>query len=329
MIVPAAFSYNSSLHRHRNFMYSILAYYYIGPIENPALEVERHKEFFKSRDFTGRIYISEEGINGQSSGLEAHAQEYMEWLRSDPRFERVDFKIHRASQHAFPKMTVKVRKQLVAIDCEVDFSQRGEELSPAEWKKRLEERGEETLVLDVRNDYEWQVGHFEGSELPPLKTFREFPSYAKQLKEKVDPKTTTIMMCCTGGIRCEFYSAVMKQEGFEKVYQLQGGIIGYGQHEGNQHWKGKLFVFDDRLVVPISEEEAPPISHCLYCQTPCDVYHNCANMDCNELFLCCPSCLKEHQGCCKPLCLEQGRVRPYREDAIPFRKFTQQEKAML
>ncbi|HSX13941.1 MAG TPA: rhodanese-related sulfurtransferase [Chlamydiales bacterium] len=310
-------------------MYSVLAYYHIGRIDNPQLEVERHKEFFKTRDFKGRIYISEQGINGQSSGREDHAEEYIAWLRSDPRFEKIDIKIHKSDQHAFPKMTVKYRKQLVAIDCDVDFSFVGEHISPREWKKKLETKDENTLLIDVRNDYEWEVGHFEGAELPKLETFRQFPAYAKALKEKCDPTKTTVMMYCTGGIRCEFYSAVMKKEGFENVFQLDGGVIEYGLQEGDEKWKGKLFVFDDRLVVPIGKGDTAPISHCSLCQTTCDVYYNCANMDCNKLFICCLSCLKKHQGCCCSSCLETGRVRPYKEDAIPFRKWNHEEKAAM
>jgi UPF0176 protein len=303
-------------------MYFVLAYYYIGSIEDPEAERLRHKEFLEARDFKGRIYISHEGINGQSSGLGEHAEEYMAWMRSRPGFEKIDFKIHTADKHAFPKMTIKVRKQLVAIDCAVDFSKRGEALTPKQWREKLETRDKNTIVLDVRNDYEWEVGHFEGSELPKLETFREFPKYAQELREKCDPKTTTIMMCCTGGIRCEFFSAVMKEEGFDQVYQLDGGIIGYGLHEGNAHWKGKLFVFDDRLVIPISGDTAAPIATCSLCNTSCDVYYNCANMDCNKLFVCCLDCLHKQRGCCCSNCLETGRVRPYKEDAIPFRKWS-------
>lgn len=310
-------------------MYSVLAYYYIGPIEDPQLEMERHREFFKTRDFKGRIYISKQGINGQSSGAEKDAEEYIAWMRSDPRFKNIDFKIHKSEKHAFPKMTVKIRDQLVAIDCEVDFSLGGGHISPQEWKKKMEEKDPNTLLIDVRNDYEWEVGHFEGADLPKLETFREFPKYAQELKEKYDPQKTTIMMYCTGGIRCEFYSAVMKKEGFENVYQLDGGVIGYGLEEGSEHWKGKLFVFDDRLVVPISEENAETIASCSLCGTVCDVYHNCANMDCNELFICCLDCLRKHKGCCCSECLETGRVRPFKEDAIPFRKWSHQEKTAM
>jgi UPF0176 protein len=300
--------------------YSVLAYYAIIPITDPHAEVARHKEFFSSSDFKGRIYISEQGINGQASGGLADAERYMAWLKSDPRFKGVVFKTHPAKEHAFPKMTVKYRKQLVAIDCPVDLSERGESVPPKAWKEMLKNRTPETLLLDVRNDYEWKAGHFEGAELPKLEQFREFPEYAKELKEKCGSKETPIMMYCTGGIRCEFYSAVLKKEGFKKVYQLDGGVIQYGLEEGSAEWKGKLFVFDDRLVVPLSEE-TETISLCSHCGEKNDVYYNCANMDCNALFFCCLTCLRVHQGCCSAKC-RTGRVRPYKESAKPFRKMS-------
>lgn len=305
--------------------YKVLAYYCITEIDDPEAEVARHKDFFSSRDFKGRIYISEQGINGQASGRADHADEYMAWMAERSRFKKMPFKIHLAEEHAFPKMTVKYRKQLVAVDCEVDFSSVGEHVSPEAWKRMLEERDGDTLVLDVRNEYEWKVGRFEGSELPELETFREFPDFAKKLKAARDPKTTSVMMYCTGGIRCEFFSALMKKEGFEKVYQLDGGVINYGLKEGSEHWRGKLFVFDDRLAIPMGENQEP-ISSCTHCGKPNDVYYNCANMDCNELFLCCIDCLKEHKGCCSCDCERQDRIRPFQESAKPFRKWSHEEK---
>jgi UPF0176 protein len=310
--------------------YKVLAYYSVEPLTTPHLEIALHKEFFEKRDFKGRIYISEQGINGQSSGRADHADEYMEWMKG--RFQKMAFKIHEAREHAFPKMTVKYRKQLVAVDCDVDFSLVGEHIAPEKWKEMLEAKDEDTLILDVRNDYEWKIGRFEGAELPQLETFREFPAYAKKLKEERDPATTRVMMYCTGGIRCEFFSALMKKEGFENVYQLDGGVINYGLKEGKEHWEGKLFVFDDRLAVPMDPigsaigEGAKPISHCTHCNAPCDVYHNCANMDCNELFLSCPECLKAHRGCCSTACESEPRIRPYQENGKPFRKWDHQEK---
>lgn len=302
-------------------MIQVLAYYFLTPIDDPKAEVVRHQDFFRTRDITCRIYLSEEGINGQMSARKDHAEEYMDWLRSDPRFQGVSFKIHDSTEHVFPRTTVKVRRQLVAFDRKVDLRKGGEFLSPALWNEKLKEKDPDTIVVDVRNGYEWDVGHFEGAKRPPCDTFRDFPAYAQQLKEGRDLKKTRVLMYCTGGIRCEYYSAFMKEEGFSNVYQLDGGVIDYGLKEGSEHWKGKLFVFDDRLVVPVGSESQPPISHCKHCGVQNDVYYNCANMDCNTLFFSCVECLRKLSGCCSNSCLE-GRVRPYREDGSckPFRK---------
>ena len=303
--------------------YFVLAYYLFTPVDDPALEVIRHKEFFNSRDVKGRIYLSKEGINGQMSASPEAAGEYMEWLHSDPRFQKISFKIHRHFEHCFPRATVKVRPQLVALDQEVDMGKTGAHVTPAAWKKMLQERGEETVLLDVRNAYEWEIGHFEGAERPLLDQFREFPAYAKKMKETRDPSQTKVMMYCTGGIRCEVYSALLKKEGFEEVYQLEGGIIQYGLDEGTHHWKGKLFVFDDRLAVPLCDDASEVISRCRHCQETSDIYFNCANMDCNELFIACPSCADKLQGCCSSPCQTAPRVRPYQksERPKPFRRW--------
>lgn len=304
--------------------YLVLAYYFFTQIEDPARDVLWHKEFFSARDAQGRIYLSQEGINGQISASPAAADAYMQWLKSDSRFQGVEFKIHTWHEHCFPRMTIKMRPQLVALDAKVDLSQTGTRLSPEEWRAMLESRDAETLLLDVRNSYEWDIGHFEGANLPQLETFRQFPAYVRQLKEERDLKKTKIMMYCTGGIRCELYSALMKQEGFEHVYQLDGGIIKYGLEEGSKLWRGKLFVFDDRLSVPVSPQETSEvISVCKQCQTPTDLYFNCANMDCNELFLSCPSCADTTAGCCTASCKKAPRVRPFvkQDRPKPFRRW--------
>ncbi len=298
-------------------IYHVLAYYFFTSIEDPHLEVSRHLEFVKNKDIKCRVYLSQEGINGQMSASEEDSQLYQEWLKSDPRFKDIAFKIHLHHEHAFPRATIKFRNQLVAIDEKVDLSLTGEHVPPEQWKKMLENRDEKTLLLDVRNDYEWEIGHFEGAALPPLETFRKFPEYARDLKEKCDPKETKVMMYCTGGIRCELYSALLKKEGFKQVYQLDGGIINYGLKEGHEEWRGKLFVFDDRLAVPIDGKTEETISHCLHCDAPSDVYYNCANMDCNELFLCCPECAEKLQGCCSEACKQAPRVRPFEKGQRP------------
>lgn len=304
-----------------NVDFLVLAFYHFVSIHNPHQWIEDHKAFFKDRQITSRIYISENGINGQMSGFKTDAEEYMKWLQSHALFQDIPFKIHYYHENVFPRQIVKYRKQLVAIDEEIDLDEAGEHLSPEKWKEFLESQ-EKPILIDVRNEYEWKVGRFEGAECPPCETFREFKGYADNLKTQVDPSKTSVMMYCTGGIRCELYSALLKKHGFEKVYQLSGGIINYGLKQGSEHWMGKLFVFDDRLTVPISEEPAPAIGSCHHCQTTNESYYNCANMDCNNLFLCCPECIKNYLGCCSVTCQSAPRVRPYHhQDAHkPFRK---------
>lgn len=296
--------------------YYVIAYYLFAPIEDPHAEVAKHLAFFEGRDIKSRIYISYDGINSQMSAEESCALEYMEWMRQDPRFREIDFKIHRHHEQVFPRATVKFRKQLVALDHDANPHEGGERLSPAEWRKMLENKSDDVVVIDVRNDYEWKIGHFEGSLKPQLDMFRKFPEYAEELKKEHDPKKIKVMMCCTGGIRCELYSALMKDKGFENVYQLDGGIIKYGLEQGNAQWKGKLFVFDDRLAVSLGEG-SEVISSCSHCGDPSDLYHNCANMDCNELFLSCLPCAEKFAGCCKEACQDAPRVREYEKTAHP------------
>ena len=304
--------------------YKILTYYCYTDIENPAREVKRHHRALKNLDAAARIYIADNGINAQMSLAAKDVDAYIGWLKSDTRFADVMVKIDSYHEHTFPRVTIKARKQLIALDAMPDLKKRGEHVPPEEWKKMLEERDENTLVIDVRNDYESAIGHFEGAERPPLKTFREFPAYAEHLAKVADQKKTKVMMYCTGGIRCETYSALLKEKGFDQVYQLEGGVINYGHKMGSQKWRGKLFVFDDRLSVPLQEgEEGEIISYCHKCQTLSATYYNCANMDCNKLFLSCPSCSSNLKGCCSKECTQAKRVRPFEqaERPKPFRKW--------
>ena len=311
--------------------YSVLAYYVIDEVADPLGEVKAHKDFLKELDSSGRIYIGKEGVNAQLSLINEDLPAYLDWLKNRPLYKDADVKVHLWHEHAFAKLTVKVREQLVGIDMPINFANRGEYLSPKEWKEAIENRDENTIVIDVRNKYESDVGHFEGALLPDLDTFREFPKYAEDLKKDHDPKKTKVMMYCTGGIRCEYYSALMKDAGYSNVKHLKGGVIRYGMEEGSLHWKGKLIVFDDRLVVPISKDNTETISHCHFCNALSDTYYNCANMDCNDLFLGCRACIEKMKGCCKNACMGAPRLRQYTEveHPKPFRKLSFEEKTLL
>ncbi|MDN3509444.1 MAG: rhodanese-related sulfurtransferase [Candidatus Neptunochlamydia sp.] len=312
--------------------YLVLAFYLLKEIDEPRREIKNWKRFLKEKDALGRIYINEKGINAQMSISEKDASDFYKWFMGDERYKGTEIKVHHYPEQAFPKLTIKYRVQLVAMDRDYDLSHEGKHLSSDEWAKMIEKRDENTVIVDVRNDYEWEVGHFEGAEKPQLKTFREFPKYAEELKKTHDPKKTKVMMYCTGGIRCELYSCLVKDQGFEEVYQLDGGIIKYGLEKGNKYWKGNLFVFDDRLVVSISDKEkSAVISHCCHCDTTVDTYYNCANMDCNELFISCKSCAEEMRGCCKESCMDAPRARSFQvsDHPKPFRKLPFEEKVKL
>ncbi|WP_213318842.1 rhodanese-related sulfurtransferase [Chlamydiifrater volucris] len=302
--------------------YYALAYYLFTKVEDPHLEVALHKELFRGMDVSCRIYISEEGINGQFSGFLPDAEAYMAWLKKRPAFSSVKFKIHHIRENIFPRVTVKYRKELVALGCRVDVSKGGGHVSPGEWKEMLDDP--KFLILDVRNNYETKIGHFENAVLPDISTFREFPDYADKLSKEYDPATTPVMMYCTGGIRCELYSSLLKDRGFKEVYQLDGGVIAYGNQIGDDKWRGKLFVFDDRLAIPIDEKAPPrdPIVQCSSCGKLSDLYYNCANADCNTLFLSCPDCVRTSRGCCSEQCRNSPRVRSFDENRgnKPFRR---------
>jgi UPF0176 protein len=285
----------------------VLAAYAIHPIADPDEEVRRHKEFLSIRDARARIYVSHEGLNIQMSATAEAGQAYIDWLRGDCRFANQEFKVQGTDRHPFPRLTIKRKKQLVAVDKPIDFSKAGPHMSPQEWKRTLES-GEDVLLLDVRNRFEWEIGRFKGAIAPDCNQFREFPAWIEELKTQVNPASKKVLMCCTGGIRCEFFSAMMKEQGFEQVYQLDGGMLKYSQECGDAEWEGSLFVFDDRLTVPMGKDTAP-VGQCLHCQAPIEKVLNCANMDCNRLFLCCPECVQMHQGCCCSDCRTAPRLR--------------------
>lgn len=312
--------------------YYVLAFYQFCEIPEPEQLVSKWQRHLDQIDVRSRIYISHDGVNGQMSIAKSEYKSFDSWIREDERFASMDIKIHEDVEHVFPSCHVRYREQLAALDEKIDRSLNGEYLTPQEWKEQLASRDENTLVLDVRNDYEWDLGHFDGAERPPCKTFREFPAYAQSLKEKYDPEKTTVLMSCTGGIRCEVFSPYMKQLGFKNVYQLKGGVIKYGLEVGHEYWRGKLFVFDDRLAVPISPDNEEIISSCTHCCVTSDQFYNCANMDCNELFICCPVCAEKMHGCCSDTCKGAPRVRPFGGNAgriKPYRRLSYEEKQRL
>lgn len=264
--------------------YRVLLYYKYVEINQPEKFRDDHKKLCDQIGLKGRILVSDEGLNGTVSGTIEQTDEYMKALRSDSRFEDIMFKIDEADSHAFKKMHVRYRPEIVSLKLgEEDINPNeltGEYLNPVEFRKALED--ENTIVLDARNDYEYDLGHFRGAVRPEIRNFRELPDWIKENKEKfMDKKVVTY---CTGGVRCEKLSGWLLKEGFEDVAQLHGGIHNYGTHPETQGelWDGKMYVFDERISVDINRKEKTVIARDWFDGKPCERYVNCANPYCNR-----------------------------------------------
>jgi UPF0176 protein len=283
-----------------------LSFYAYAKIENPTLF--RNDLFLKwnKLDALGRIYVATEGINAQMSvpaeNIEAfretlEAYDFMKGIRLNIAVEHDD--------HSFLKLTIKVRHKIVADglnDDTFDVTNKGVHLNAREFNQILEDPN--TIVVDFRNHYESEVGHFKGAITPDVETFREsLPIINEQLKDFKEDKN--LVMYCTGGIRCEKASAYYKHQGFKNVFQLEGGIINYAKQikeEGlESKFIGKNFVFDHRLGERITDDI---IAQCHQCGAPCDTHVNCANEACHLLFIQCDSCAEKMENCCSTSCVE-------------------------
>lgn len=268
--------------------YQVLLYYNYVHIEDPEAYVAEHLQFCKALDLKGRILIAQEGINGTVSGTIEQTKKYMETMHSDPRFAEMEFKIDPHDKHTFKKMHVRHRNELVTLRLEDDVNPlqtTGTYLKPTEFYEAMLD--DNTVVLDARNDYEYDVGHFRGAIRPDIHTFRDLPDWVKSNKQLLEGKR--ILTYCTGGVRCEKLSGWLLKEGLEDVAQLEGGIVTYGKDPEVQGemWDGQCYVFDERLTTPINRKEEHTIVGVDYFDgQPCERYVNCAEPDCNKQILC-------------------------------------------
>ena len=279
--------------------YRVLLYYNYTKIENPEQFAKEHLALCKSLGLKGRILVAEEGINGTASGTIEATQQYMDWMHNDERFKDTWFKIDESEGHAFRKMFVRPRKELVALNLEEEVDPlrlTGEYLDPKAFKEALLD--EDTVVLDARNDYEYDLGHFRGAIRPDIRNFRELPEWIRENKEKfMDKKVVTY---CTGGNRCEKFSGSLLREGVENVAQLHGGIATYGKDPEvkGEMWDGKMYVFDDRISVEINQVDKQIIGKDWFDGTPCERYINCGNPSCNRQIITSEENEAKHLGGC-------------------------------
>lgn len=286
-----------------------VSFYRYVIIDNPnELRDQLYRDWF-SMGVMGRVYVAKEGINAQISVPEPKVDAFIEYLNNTEYFGDMPMKWAVEDDNlSFLKLKLKVRRKIVADglkDGSFDVTNVGTHLSAEEFNKAMLEDG--TIVVDMRNHYESEVGRFNNAICPDVDTFREEVEYVTEaLKDKKDSK---VLLYCTGGVRCEKASAYLKHQGFKDVNQLFGGIIEYARQveEGNMESQfiGKNFVFDERLGERITDDI---IANCHQCGEPCDDHTNCANNDCHLLFIQCAKCAEKYEGCCSNDCKDINRL---------------------
>ena len=282
-----------------------ISFYNYGFIEDPQRFRDELYMVLHELKVFGRIYVAHEGINAQLSVPSANLAIFKQKLADFPLLENIRLNIAVEDEgKSFWVLKIKVRPKIVAdgiTDPHFDMGKKGKYVDARSFNQLTEEAG--TIVVDMRNHYEYEVGHFENALEVPSDTFRsQLPMAVEMLKDKKD---RNIIMYCTGGIRCEKASAYMLMNGFKNVYHLEGGIIQYANKVKAEalpnKFLGKNFVFDGRLGERVGEEI---ISHCHQCGAVCDTHTNCANEACHLLFIQCIKCAEKYQGCCSVACHE-------------------------
>lgn len=289
-------------------MQKILLYYKFAPLSDPEAVKLWQKSLCEQLNLKGRILISKHGLNGTVGGDLDDLKAYAKAVKSYAPFKGIVFKWSEGSRDHFPKLSVKVRDEIVSFkagdELQVDehgVVNGGVHLKPEEVHKLVEERGDDVVFFDGRNAYEAKVGKFKNAVVPDVRTSQDF---IKELdSDKYDDiKDKPVVTYCTGGIRCEILSSLMKNRGFKEVYQMDGGIVKYGEKYGDEGlWEGSLYVFDDRMGVNFSDK-AKEIGVCVHCGKNTSNYENCANVSCNDLVLICETCKKADKLTCSAAC---------------------------
>ncbi len=284
-------------------MEKVILYYKFVPVADPAMTMRWQRELCERLGLHGRIILSPHGINGTLGGDVESLRIYKREMNKSVTFKGIMYKWSDGTGRDFPKLSIKVRDELVAFKAadEIVVSEKGVEnggvhLKPEQVHKLVQERGDDVIFFDGRNTYEAQVGRFKNALIPNAKTTPDF------LKELEDPKYDAIkerpiVTYCTGGIRCEILSVLMKNRGFKEVYQIDGGIVKYGEKFGDDGlWEGSLYIFDGRMNHRFSAN-SKDIGECVHCQTKTSNFINCSDVSCNRLVLVCETCAPTHNLC--------------------------------
>lgn len=295
-------------------MGKVLLFYKYISIEYPKQVVKWQKNICQELRLTGRIFVGHEGINGTLGGTIESTEQYKLLVSEHPLFGGIDFKESDGGAHCFSRLYVVDRKEVVHLGLdseEISPKDGGQHLTPAQAHALMTDKPDNLVILDTRNDYEWEIGKFKDAITPPIKNFREFPDYIDKNLDQFKDKE--VLMYCTGGIRCERATSYLNSKGVaNKVYQIEGGIHRYAEQYPDGYFRGKNYVFDHRIAVKVNDDI---LGSCLLCAKPCDDYVNCLNAQCNKHFITCASCAEQFNGMCSEQCkllvnTGQTTVRP-------------------
>ncbi len=287
-----------------------LSFYQYAKINNTQKFRDKLFIFWDSIDVLGRIYIASEGINAQLSLPESNFNKFTEHLKTISFLQNTRLNIAlKHEKKSFLKLKIKIRNKIVAdglSDASFDVTNKGIHLDAKGFNSMMEKKN--SIVLDMRNHYESEIGHFKNAICPDVDTFRDsLETIENNLKDHKEDKN--LLMYCTGGIRCEKASAYFKHRGFKNVFQLDGGIIEYAKQVRKKglinNFVGKNFVFDNRRTEKISDDI---IAKCHQCGSPFDIHTNCANDACHLLFIQCDKCKEKMNNCCSYECMKINQM---------------------
>ena len=274
----------------------VLLYYAFTPLSDPQAVLLWQKSLGQSFNLKGRILISEQGINGTVGGHMDDLRKYIKFTKQYEPFKKIQFKWSQGTGNEFPRFYVTLKKELVAFnnpdEIKVDKNGvvgGGKHLRPEQVHELVKERGDEVVFFDGRNKYEAEIGRFKGAVVPDVDNSSEFIEELESGKYD-DLKDRPIVAYCTGGIRCEILSVYMKNRGFKEVYQIEGGIVKYGEKFADDGlWEGSLYTFDSRMAIDFSTK-TKVIGECEICQAPSKIFQNCRTAECHQLILLCDNC---------------------------------------
>jgi UPF0176 protein len=284
------------VNKHAPKLNKVILYYGFTPISDPDAMLLWQRELCQSLGLTGRILISTHGINGTLGGDMAALKKYVSKTRKYPAFKKIAFKWSEGTGNDFPRLSVKVKSELVAFGdpdvIEVDENGvvgGGTHIRPDQLEELVKERGDDVVFFDGRNAFEAEIGKFKGAIVPDVTTSRDFIEEIESGKYD-HIKDKPVVTYCTGGIRCEILSAVMVKNGFKEVYQIDGGIVKYGNAFGDDGlWEGSLYIFDSRMKMEFSDH-AKVIGTCEKCEASTNQFRNCNTASCHQLILLCDPC---------------------------------------